>query len=225
MSKTILPSLCLASILSLSLSASAWSQSAVPSPPLSPAAIEVQQEIKIVAADVNALDQRSHQVEEIRKGITKELESFIQWEAEAGVSAESFPEIVKSLQSERVDLVIDLAGLTAKRTAILSAQKAVEGIPDQFATDKTLLANSLLETSLELAEKKARLESIKSLLVDLLPARKKLESLDALKMRSKRALERQIEVNDEHLQSSLRLEILSKKLTELKKELKELKKN
>jgi len=210
MFQKILATLCLTIILSFSFSASAWSQSVAPTPLLTPATIKVQQEIKTATANVEALRNRSDQVLSTRKEMTKELESFIVWEAEKGVSQESFPEIVKSLQSQRIDLMIDLAGLTAKREALLSAQDGFPGM--QLGTT---LANSLLDTSLELAEKKARQASIKSLLVDLLPARKKLESINALKTKSQKTLEQEIEITDKLNRSTIELNMLRKKLDEL----------
>jgi hypothetical protein len=50
-----------------------------------------------------------------------------------GVSSESFPEIMKSLQSNRVDLMIDLAGIDARLTALLKfreemAKKQTESV-------------------------------------------------------------------------------------------------
>lgn len=40
-----------------------------------------------------------------------------------GVSAESFPEIMKTLQSQRIQLTIDLAGLQARRNALAKAKE------------------------------------------------------------------------------------------------------
>ena len=214
MSKTILPSLCLAIIISLSFSASAWSQSFIQPPPLPPAAIALQQEIQTKEANAEVLKQQLEQIKMNVRATAKNLESLDTWEKEVGVSLESFPEIIKSLQSQRIDLMVDLAGLTAKREAILAAQKKVD--ESELATDhKTILSEALLETSLELAEKKARLTSVKTLLEDVLPARRELESATALKTKSQKTLEQEIEITDKLNQSKIELIMLRKKLDEL----------
>ena len=217
MSKTILPSLCLAIVISLSFSASAWSQAAISPPPLPPAAIALQQEIAIKEADAEILKQQLEQVKKSAQATTKNLQSLDTWEKEVGVSLESFPEIIRSLQSQRIDLMVDLAGLTAKRDAILAAQKEVDDESEsESATDhKTILSEALLETSLELAEKKARLTSVKTLLADVLPARKELESATALKTKYEKALEQEIDLTEELNRSKFELNMLRKELDEL----------
>ena len=219
MSKTILPSLCLAIVIGLSFSASAWSQAAISPPPLPPAAIALQQEIQTKEANAEVLKQQLQQTQKNKQATAKNLESLDTWEKEVGISIESFPEIIKSLQSQRIDLIVDLAGLTAKRDAILSAQKEVDDESEAATDHKTILPEALLETSLELAEKKARLTSVKTLLADVLPARKELESATALKTKSQKTLEQEVEITDKLNQSKIELIMLRKKLDELNKKL------
>ena len=215
MSKTILASLCLAIALSLSFSASAWGQAAITPPPPSPAAIALQQEIQTKEANAEVLKQQLEQIKKNVQATAKNLESLDTWEKKVGISIESFPEIVKNLQSQRIDLVIDLAGLTAKRDAILAAHKEVNGASESSTDHKTILADALLETSLELAEKKARLTSVKTLLADVLPARKELESATVLKTKSQKALEREIEISNKLRQAATEVNMLKNKLDEL----------
>ena len=215
MFKTILPSLCLATIISLSFAASAWSQSAISPSPLPPAAIALQQEIATKEADAEILKQQLEQIKKSAQATTKNLQSLDTWEKEVGVSLESFPEIIRSLQSQRIDLMVDLAGLTAKRDAILAAQKEVDDESESATDHKTILSEALLETSLELAEKKARLTSVKTLLADVLPARKELESATALKTKYEKALEQEIDLTEELNRSKFELNMLRKKLDEL----------
>ena len=215
MSKKILPSLCLAIIISLSFSASAWSQAAISPPPPSPAAIALQQKIESKEANAEVLKQQLDQIKTSMRAMVKNLESLDTWEKKVGVSIESFPEIIKNLQSQRIDLMIDLAGLTAKREAILTAQKEVVDKSESSTDHKTILADSLLETSLELAEKKARLALVKTLLADVLPARKELESATVLKTKSQKTLEQEVEITDKLNQSKIELIMLRKKLDEL----------
>ena len=217
MSKTILPSLCLAIIISLSFSASARSQSFIQPPPPSPAALALQQEIATKEANAEVLKQQLDQIKTSMRAMVKNLESLDTWEKKVGVSIESFPEIIKNLQSQRIDLMIDLAGLTAKREAILilTAQKEVVDKSESSTDHKTILADSLLETSLELAEKKARLALVKTLLADVLPARKELESATALKTKSQKALEQEIEISNKLRQAATEVNMLKNKLDEL----------
>ena len=215
MFKTVLPSLCLATIISLSFAASAWSQAAISPPPPSPVAIALQQEIQTKAANAEVLKQQLEQIKTSMRAMVKNLESLNTWEKKVGVSIESFPEIIKNLQSQRIDLMIDLAGLTAKREAILTAQKEVVDKSESSTDHKTILADSLLETSLELAEKKARLTSVKTLLASVLPARKELESASVLKTKSKKAREQEIKINGMLQQAATELNMLRKKLDEL----------
>ena len=161
------------------------------------------------------LKQQLEQIKKSAQATTKNLQSLDTWEKEVGVSLESFPEIIRSLQSQRIDLMVDLAGLTAKRDAILAAQKKVDDESESAADHKTILSEALLETSLELAEKKARLTSVKTLLADVLPARKELESATALKTKSQKTLEQEVEITDELNQSKIELIMLRKKLDEL----------
>ena len=215
MFKTILPSLCLATIISLSFAASAWSQSAISPSPLPPAAIALQQEIATKEADAEILKQQLEQIKKSAQATTKNLQSLDTWEKEVGVSLESFPEIIRSLQSQRIDLMVDLAGLTAKRDAILAAQKEVDDESESATDHKTILSEALLETSLELAEKKARLTSVKTLLADVLPARKELELATAVKTKYEKALEQEIDLTEELNRSKFELNMLRKKLDEL----------
>ena len=212
MFKTVLPSLCLATIISLSFAASAWSQSAISPSPLPPAAIALQQEIQTKEASAEMLKQQLEQIKKSAQATTQKLQSLDTWEKEVGVSLESFPEIIKSLQSQRINLIVDLAGLTAKRDAILSAQKEVDDESEAATDHKTILSEALLETSLELAEKKARLTSVKLLLADVLPARKELESATALKTKSQKTLEQKAEMTDKINQLKIELIMLRKKI-------------
>ena len=186
-------------------------------PATTPAAIALQQEIQTKEANAEVLKQQLQQTQKNKQATAKNLESLDTWEKEVGISIESFPEIIKSLQSQRIDLMIDLAGLTAKRDAILAAQKEIDDESESATDHKTILSEALLETSLELAEKKARLTSVKTLLAEVLPARKELESASALKIKSQKALEQEIEISNKVRQSTTEVNMLRKKLDELKK--------
>lgn len=199
-------------------------------------------------------------IRENREQLATQLSEFDAAENESGVSIESFPEIVKNLQSKRIELIIDLAGLEAKREAILAAnntkqdnseivapleklvalqQNKLERIREikapsaeiraaeasllsskvQLATAKNqnrsskLLTDALLSTSLAQAESKARLAKTESLLSEILPARKKLESSKQLKLQASRYVDdekdlvkqiREMERNIERLSIQLR---------------------
>lgn len=253
-------SLCVAIALSLSISVSASAQSAAPIKPLPPAAIALKKEIDAKQAYSDELKQKLEATQKSKAETSKKLAAVDTWEQKVGISMESFPEIIKNLQSKRIDLMIDLTGLEAKREAILAAGKQKNAIQLEImkleqmvakakteidkttgtsqapsmediarlqeagnrlnitrSKDKTtmLLAESMLTTSLELAEKKARLTSVEKLLAEVLPARKELESSTALKSKSQRALEQEKKINEMIRLSELELEKLNKELQEI----------
>lgn len=189
---------------------------------------------------------------EVRRKLQKDLDVARSAEDEAGVSSESFPEIMKNLQAKRIDLMIDIAGLEARRDAIVEAReksqaeredKLIEPLQDIIAiqqtelkqavknlndnvdtkirvsaarkalleskirlgeamssgTNSTTLVNSLLNTSLELAEKKARLSKSETLLKGVLPSRVNLDKTRVLNDRL-----RAIEDQEKELQFAIR---------------------
>lgn len=144
-----------------------------------------------------------------------------------GVSTDSFPEILKYLQAQRVELLIDLAGMNARREVVFELKKDMTVDSDSIVAQleellkleeeelvrvqklyksseitkshyqkiqsrilelkirmaeakrpqksASLLNDELLNSSLDRAEKKARLEKINSLLVTFTEARSTLE--------------------------------------------------
>jgi ABC-type Na+ efflux pump permease subunit len=164
--------------------------------------------------------------EKLKELVAQQAEVVKQQDS-VGVSPESFPEIMKNLQSQRIQLMIDLAGLDARRKVlveareeitndtnnevlkpllemieiekerlqraenlhaegtkpkaeVLSAKRGVLAAEVQLAEAKSRQSSSLtgerinanlLDTSLEHAEKQARLDTTKTLLETLTQSR------------------------------------------------------
>ncbi len=73
-------------------------------------------------------------------------------QSDSGVSAESFPEIMKVLQTQRVDLMIDLAGLKARRAAMIEYQKTTIATASDLTFDSLRKMLMLNNRNLELAK-------------------------------------------------------------------------
>ena len=262
---------CFAISLAVLFTDKASAQSATPStdlplsvsPPSGSSAFDVQwieRSIDRQSKEYASLRKELKNIRENREQLATQLSEFDAAENESGVSIESFPEIVKNLQSKRIELIIDLAGLEAKREAILAANNTKQDNSEivapleklvalqqgklkrvreikapsaeiraaeasllsskvQLATAKNqnrsskLLTDALLSTSLAQAESKARLAKTESLLNEILPARKKLESSKQLKLQASRYVDdekdlvkqiREMERNIERLSIQLR---------------------
>lgn len=250
MTKNPLLTFCATIALVISCSKFANAQSAVPGKQapiereLSLEDLTIRRTIVGYTTDAQLVRKELQKIEETRVKAFHRLKSLESLEDESGVSVESFPEIVKNLQAKKIDLMIDLAGLKAKRDAILAARKDVpdksivatlekivalkqdqlqqqqrEGAAGkikstavrsaeldllasrvQLADAKSeknkssLLADSLLSTSLALAESYARLAKTESLLDEILPSRKKLESSRQLREQHDRYITAQDEL-------------------------------
>jgi len=66
------------------------------------------------------LDETRHHFETAEEGLQKQFAK----EADLGVSLESFPDIIRILQTQRIELMIELAGLDAKRELLA---KSIDG--------------------------------------------------------------------------------------------------
>jgi hypothetical protein len=88
----------------------------------SPAELVVQQKIVLQARMIDHLRDELDHIQKKRVIANEKLNEIEATENQSGVSVESFPEIVKNLQAKRIDLMIDLAGLDAKRLAIQKAE-------------------------------------------------------------------------------------------------------
>ena len=72
-----------------------------------------------------------------------------QQQSKLGVSQESFGEIMKALQTQRIDLMVDLAGLDAKQITLLDAQKKET---DQVAKSIIVPLAKMLELNMRVYE-------------------------------------------------------------------------
>ncbi len=233
-----------------------------PSLTMSPRAL-LQQSIDSQQREADVIRRDLHEIAAKQVEIAKELTESKSVEEKSGVSIESFPEIVKNLQARRIELIIDLAGLEAKREAIVAARLAR---PDNSAIvaplrkivalqqdnldrlrktkaptaelrkaemellsskvqlanaesprpGSTLLTDALLTTSLAQAESKARLAKTESLLGEILPTRKQLESSTRLKAKATRLLEVETDLAKQLRAANRTVELLSAELKQMK---------
>ena len=78
---------------------------------------ELESLLQVAEAQRESLDEKLAEIKARRRDIMNQQDSL-------GVSNESFAEVVKSLQTQRVDLMIDLAGLDARRQSMLDLRDA-----------------------------------------------------------------------------------------------------
>lgn len=86
----------------------------------------LQRQIETYETQIDYLeDSRANAIKELAslKNVYEELQKE---QDEQGISGESFGEIVKILQSQRVELMIELAGMEARRAAIFELKKEFE---------------------------------------------------------------------------------------------------
>ena len=83
----------------------------------------IQQTIASQMAEMEMMRGELVVLQAMRENTSDELQAVESVAIKSGVSIESFPEIVKSLQAKRIELMIDVAGLDAKREAILVANQ------------------------------------------------------------------------------------------------------
>lgn len=229
MSRYVLSSLILAGLL---MSASnAYSQSANPQTLKQRKRVFLDAQITQAKADVINIEKRiAEMTVKLRelKSVQKDLRAE---HDEKGVSDVSFSEVIKTLQAMRVDLMIDIAGLEARRETVIELKKEMEKASEELIiqlqellaieedrlakTEKlfksgaasnsdfqqakarmlevririaeakqpgksnSMLNDQLLNSSLERAEKKARLEKTESLLQTFTKSRSSLENAAA----------------------------------------------
>lgn len=78
-------------------------------------------------------------------------------QSKLSVSTESYPEVIKSLHSQRVQLLVSLAGIEARREALLVAKEELQATPINDDVLKPMLESiKLREELLNLVEAQAR---------------------------------------------------------------------
>lgn len=267
MNRNAVLAVCVAFAFTLVCSSTVVAQSAPPTttkPPvaLSPMAL-LQRSINSKEREATTILLGLEDITERQKAIASELAKSRAVEDKSGVSIESFQEIVKNLQAKRIELIIELAGLKARREAIVAARADK---PDNSAivrpllkiialqekelnrisksngsaaeiraaeiellsskikladatspkSGSALLRDTLLNTSLAHAEAKARLAKTESLLDEILPTRKQLDSATRLKAKAKRLLEVETDLTKELRTANRAVEQLRAQLKQMK---------
>ena len=217
-----------------------YGQSAVTPPPVSPITRYQAELDKLKLKKENFISQIAA-IEVNEKTYENELEKIKKRGAKLSLSADSYPEILKTIHSQRVQLSIDLAGLDARHVAIDTAiakaiaerqekvlkpyKRLVEVRESKFEQVESLMAkgsagsdkmreaeveliearlrlaeaskpsgslsylnSQLLDSSLEIAEKTARLEKANSLFKDVEEYRSFKETLSETKRKLQAAV-------------------------------------
>jgi len=122
---TITRTSCFALGLTLALVCQQSAGQSAPAPPKVPARVaELQAYLEKFKSLREDLNERLDVEQANQKTIEQELEEIKKRKSKLRVSVDSYPEILKTIQSQRVQLSIDLAGLEARYDAIA---KAVDG--------------------------------------------------------------------------------------------------
>ena len=210
-----------------------WQSAVTPAPAVLRAQVRVDNQKELVERLRVKLQNAAAETEKLKA--KKKL--LIESQTKLGVSKSSFSEIMKSLQSQKIQLTVDIAGLEARQAAILASQKKgrvkvnheivaplkkllemlekeqiqMQKLFEKGATSDAELRKSkravieakirlaqassasqltdfdrsLLDTSLELAEKRARLSKTKALLKEVVPAIDLMEEIQDLEFQLK----------------------------------------
>ena len=105
-------------------------------------------------------------------------------ESKSGISSESFSEIVKNLQAKRIDLLVDIAGLEAKRDTILEANKTNSddaAIVEPLEKIIEIKQAKLEQIRKKLASSSASIDEIRSAEMSLLSSKVQLAGIKSKK--------------------------------------------
>ena len=118
---------------------------------------DAQRKIAEQEAQLKELQADEQQLREREQVLRDQWWAAIESQAESGVSNESFAEIIKMLHTQRVELMIDLAGLEARRDML----REVRSSRQQNMPENALQLIRLLEDALALEQKNlARTQSL-----------------------------------------------------------------
>ncbi len=92
-------------------------------PRVPPKVVAIQAQIAKQRSILETLEVRIVAIEKKSEKLQSEKKELVGAQTKIGVSKSSFAEIMKSLQSQKIQLAIDIAGLEAKQEAILANQK------------------------------------------------------------------------------------------------------
>lgn len=262
--------LCLALGLTLALVCQQSVGQSAPAPPKVPAAVaKYQAQLERHKSQSEDLIERLKAATVNEKSIAQELEELKNRGDTLSVSADSYPEILKTIHSQRVQLSIDLAGLDARYDAIaiaiteatkkqheavlkpykrlvevreaklkrLTENAATTSKENRDAAEVELLEarlrlaeaskpagslshlnSQLLDTSLERAEKTARLEKAISLFKDVEEYRSFRAALEETQGKRQTITRLQQDISQRLLANNQRIESLEERLAQYEKE-------
>lgn len=142
----------------------------------SQARIVLENQLVGLDAQKKALVAQLQNAENALQDLIKIRDAALEKQDSIGVSAESFSEIIKTLQSQRIHLTIDLAGLDARRDALAKAKAEMEdrNVDNFLAPLRELL---LLEKK-TLDQKRQLFEQAVTSEADVLAAKKKVLAVE-----------------------------------------------
>ena len=124
------------------------------------------------------------QLKQEQKLAAENLRKLELLESKSGISGESFSEIVKNLQAKRIDLLVDIAGLEAKRDTILEANKTNSddaAIVEPLEKIIEIKQAKLEQTRKKLASSSASIDEIRSAEMSLLSSKVQLAGIKSKK--------------------------------------------
>ncbi len=131
--------------------------------PKNPNAAKIAQRQMVIASTQEQIASLTDDIKELRTQMVelnnKRIELFAKQDS-LGISSESFGEIMKGLQANRVDLKIDLAGLNARKSAMLTLRAKSEKEHKVEMLEPLMKVLDLEEKNLADAEQLAKTKSV-----------------------------------------------------------------
>lgn len=126
----------------------AFQSAGVPQSPKTAAIANLKFEMKSVIDSMETIKQNARNVQGKISELINRRETIYQEQDALGVSRESFSDVLKNLQGRRVELMIDLAGIDARRDSLTEIQET------EISSKSDSSTVELLTKIVELCEKK-----------------------------------------------------------------------
>jgi len=117
---------------------------------------QAQRKMESLKQSVSRAKQRVEEFEKTLAGNRAELNKQYENEAQLGISLESYPDVIRTLQTHRVELLIELAGLDAKRK-LLSESMSAQKRPEEKMNDSQVEQKRVLQLQQQRLEKLEKL--------------------------------------------------------------------
>ena len=117
---------------------------------------QAQRKMESLKQSVSRAKLRVEEFEKTLAGNRAELNKQYENEAQLGISLESYPDVIRTLQTHRVELLIELAGLDAKRK-LLSESMSAQKRPEEKMNDSQVEQKRVLQLQQQRLEKLEKL--------------------------------------------------------------------